>query len=122
MGPWPELRGRDGGEWSLQRELNFPMFRDLVRGMKPKAVGGSGFAASWLKLASDPVLQVFYSAVVSDLATDTLSARWHEAVLVLLDKTPPSKERDSPTPTRQPSLAGEGAPVPNKKKMCWNRV
>jgi hypothetical protein len=75
VGGWPELTGANGDEWCLLSELSYPVFRDVVRTMPPKAVGCSGVAVQLLKAASEQVLRRFYEAIVSDLQRDTISLR-----------------------------------------------
>ena len=92
VGGWPELTGADGDEWCLLSELSYPVFRDVVRTMPPKAVGCSGVAVQLLKAASEQVLRRFYEAIVSDLQRDTISERWHTILYVMLEKKSGNQE------------------------------
>ena len=67
VGRWPTLRGADGGEWSLKRDLPFSLFLDVVMSTRPKAVGCSGVAAAQLRLAPPGVLRSVYNAIVGDV-------------------------------------------------------
>jgi hypothetical protein len=91
VGRWPALAGIDGEPWDLRKELSFRTFLRVVRGMKPKAVGKSGFAAAMLKCAGRGVLRSVYNAIVGDIARDCISERWHEIMYVLLVKPPPNR-------------------------------
>ena len=90
VGQWPEIKGSDGGTWSLRKEFTFDVFTSLVRGLPAKAVGASGVALAQLKLAPESVLLSVYNAMVSDITSDTISDRWHRVLYVLLAKKPPN--------------------------------
>ena len=91
VGQWPTLCGLDGGVFDLRKSLSFGTFRRIVRGLKPKAVGTSGFAAALLKSAGEGVLKSCYNAIVGDILRDTISDRWHEVLYVLLVKPSPNR-------------------------------
>jgi hypothetical protein len=91
IGQWPTLRGIDGGVFDLRTALSFGAFKRIVRGLKPKAVGTSGFAAAMLKQAGSGILRSCYNAIVGDILRDTISERWHEILYFLLVKPPPNR-------------------------------
>ena len=61
------LKGRDGGEWTLQRELNFDIFEATLRGMKrKKSVGAGGFSVELLLEAGVAVRRAFFDVMMTD--------------------------------------------------------
>ena len=87
-----EIKGIDGGDWLLCKELTFPLFRKVVRRMpRNKSVGAGGFSIELLQRASPSVLWTFYEAMMRDLERGVVSNRWRKVLYALLVKPPPSK-------------------------------
>ena len=81
------LDGTDGGEWSLLKELTWPLFLQVVRSMrKGKAVGAGGFSIELLSGASDEVLRSLYEALICDVRSGVVSSDWKRVLYVLLPK------------------------------------
>ena len=71
------VRGVDGGDWMLVRELTFILFCKVVRRMPSgKAVGEGGFSIELLRAADEGVLWLFYSAMMHDLTRGVISPNW----------------------------------------------
>ena len=87
------IRGRDGGDWLLLKELTFSVFARVVRGMPSgKAVGEGGFSIELLRAADEWVLRAFYRALLKDLADSTLSSNWWVVLYALLMKPLPKRK------------------------------
>ena len=87
-----EIKGIDGGDWLLCKELTFALFRKVVNRMpRNKSVGAGGFSIELLQRASPKVLWTFYEALMRDLQRGVVSNRWRKVLYALLVKPPPSK-------------------------------
>jgi ribonuclease HI len=90
IGQWAVLRGASGGPWTLRQEVNYKLFRHVVKTMPTKAAGISGVTVAQLKLASEELLRAVYDAVMNDIDAGLVSDRWHKVVYVLLEKPLPN--------------------------------
>jgi hypothetical protein len=90
IGQWAVLRGASGGPWTLRREVNYKLFRHVVKTMPTKAAGISGVTVAQLKLASEELLRAVYDAIMNDIDAGLVSDRWHKVVYVLLEKPLPN--------------------------------
>ena len=85
------LKGLDGGEFVLAKELTWELFLEVLYSMPcGKAVGAGGFHAELLKLASEKVRRTFYDAMMADLAGNRIPEHWRKVLYALLIKPPPS--------------------------------
>ena len=90
----PTLRGSDGGEWILRKELTLELFEEVLRKMpKRKGVGSSGWSVELLLAADANLRRMFYEAVMSDLEGKTLADSWKRVLYVLLVKPAPNDAR-----------------------------
>ena len=68
------LKGRDGGEWTLQRELDFDVFEATLRGMKRKKyVGAGGFSVELLLEAGAETRRTFYDVMMADVGAGRIA-------------------------------------------------
>ena len=85
------LRGRDGGEWKLDKELTFPVFLQVLnRVPRGKAVGHGGFSIELLIHADRCVKEAFYECLMADLRGEVFPDSWHRVIYVLLTKPLPN--------------------------------
>lgn len=90
----PTLRGSDGGEWILRKELTLELFEEVLRKMpKRKGVGSSGWSVELLLAADANLRRMFYEAMMSDLEGKTLADSWRRVLYVLLVKPAPNDAR-----------------------------
>ena len=89
------LKGRDnGGEWTLQGELNFGVFEAALRTMKrKKSVGAGGFSIELLLEADDHVRRAFYDIMMEDVRAGRVAEDWRRVLDALLKKPPPRTTR-----------------------------
>ena len=87
------LRGRDGGEWELAKELTFPVFLQVLQRVpRGKAVGYGGFSIELLIHADREVKRAFYDCLMADLLGGEFPPSWRKVIYVLLAKPPPSNQ------------------------------
>jgi ribonuclease HI len=87
------LRGRDGGEWELAKELTFPVFLQVLQRVpRGKAVGHGGFSIELLIHAGREVKRAFYDCLMADLLGGEFPPSWRRVIYVLLAKPPPSNQ------------------------------
>lgn len=92
MGKFEELRGADGEAFSLQRELTWEVFREVLYSMPAgKAVGAGGFHAELLRAAGEEVQKAFYRVMMKDLRGLRVPEEWKTVLYALLIKKPPSR-------------------------------
>ena len=85
------LRGRDGGEWKLAKELTFPVFLQVLKRVpRGKAVGHGGFSIELLLHADRCVQKAFYECLMADLRGEVFPESWRRVIYVLLTKPLPS--------------------------------
>ena len=85
------LRGRDGGEWVLVKELTFSVFLQVLKRIPTgKAVGHGGFSIELLIHADRGVKEAFYECLMADLRGETFPESWRRVIYVLLTKPPPN--------------------------------
>jgi hypothetical protein len=85
------LRGRDGGEWELTKELTFPVFLQVLKRVpRGKAVGYGGFSIELLIHADREIQRAFYDCLMADLRGGVFPPSWRKVIYVLLTKPPPS--------------------------------
>jgi hypothetical protein len=74
------LRGRDGGEWELAKELTFPVFLQVLQRVpRGKAVGYGGFSIELLIHAGREVKRAFYDCLMADLLGGEFPPSWRKA-------------------------------------------
>jgi ribonuclease HI len=87
------LRGRDGGEWELTKELTFPVFLQVLKRVpRGKAVGHGGFSIELLIHADREIKKAFYECLMADLRGGEFPPSWRKVIYVLLAKPPPSNQ------------------------------
>eukprot|EP00900_Chrysochromulina_parva_P012250 jgi/Chrpa1/21025/Chrysochromulina_OHIO_Genome00025652-RA len=87
------LRGRDGGEWELIKELTFPVFLQVLKRVpRGKAVGHGGFSIELLIHADREIKRAFYECLMADLRGGEFPPSWRKVIYVLLAKPPPSNQ------------------------------
>ena len=85
------LRGRDGGDWELARELSFPVFLQVLKRVpRGKAVGHGGFSIELLIHADRSVKEAFYECLMAELRGGTFPDSWRRVIYVLLTKPLPN--------------------------------
>jgi ribonuclease HI len=85
------LRGRDGGEWELVKELTFPVFLQVLKRVpRGKAVGHGGFSIELLLHADRCVKEAFYDCLMADLQGGVFPESWRRVIYVLLTKPLPN--------------------------------
>jgi ribonuclease HI len=85
------LRGRDGGEWKLFKELTFPVFLQVLKRVpRGKAVGHGGFSIELLINADRGVKEAFYECLMADLRGEVFPESWRRVIYVLLTKPLPN--------------------------------
>ena len=93
VGGYAPLKGTDGLEWLVQRELTFDLFVQTLYAMPAgKAVGLSGFSIDLLRVfeRGGQVQLAVYDAIMGDLREAAIPASWRTVVYALLVKPPPS--------------------------------
>ena len=87
------LRGRDGGEWELVKELTFPVFLQVLKRVpRGKAVGYGGFSIELLIHSDREVKRAFYDCLMADLQGGDFPPSWRKVIYVLLAKPPPNNQ------------------------------
>ena len=87
---FPTLRGIDGGEWDLQRELTWETFIGTLRAMpRGKAVGADGVSVEVLLAAGEGALRLLYDAMMADLRAGHVPDEWRQVLYALLVKPAP---------------------------------
>ena len=87
------LRGKDGGEWELAKELTFPVFLQVLQRVpRGKAVGYGGFSIELLIHAGREVKRAFYDCLIADLLGGEFPPSWRKVIYVLLAKPPPNNQ------------------------------
>ena len=87
------LRGRDGGDWELIKELSFPVFLQVLKRVpRGKAVGSGGFSIELLIHADREIKKAFYDCLMADLRGGEFPSSWRKVIYVLLTKPPPSNQ------------------------------
>ena len=95
------LRGRDGGEWELSKELTFPVFLQVLKRVpRGKAVGHGGFSIELLIHADRCVKEAFYECLMADLRGEAFPESWRRVIYVLLTNLCPIIRRSSPRDVR----------------------
>ena len=85
------LRGRDGGDWELARELTLPVFLQVLKRVpRGKAVGHGGFSIELLIHADRCVKEAFYECLMADLRGEAFPDSWRRVIYVLLTKPLPN--------------------------------
>ena len=85
------LRGLDGGEWELTKELTFPVFLQVLQRVpRGKAVGYGGFSIELLIHADRGIKRAFYECLMADLRGGEFPPSWRKVIYVLLTKPPPN--------------------------------
>ena len=85
------LRGTDGGEWLLCKEVTWQRFKDAMHAMpKGKAVGADGFSIELLVAAGEEVQKELFHSIVADLEGRRVPEEWRKVVYALLLKPPPN--------------------------------
>ena len=75
------LRGRDGGDWELAKELTFPVFLQVLKRVpRGKAVGHGGFSIELLIHADRSVKEAFYECLMADLLGGTFPESWRRVI------------------------------------------
>jgi hypothetical protein len=78
------LRGRDGGDWELIKELTFPVFLQVLKRVpRGKAVGYGGFSIELLIHADREIKKAFYDCLMADLRGGGVSSGVEEGHLRL---------------------------------------
>ena len=87
------LRGRDGGDWELAKELTFSVFLQVLKRVpRGKAVGYGGFSIELLIHADREIKRAFYDCLMADLRGGEFPPAWRKVIYVLLTKPPPSNQ------------------------------
>ena len=88
---WEELRGTDGGDFDLVKELTYPLFKEVLASMPSgKAVGAGRFHAELLWQADERIKRAFYKALLADLKNEVVPKEWKVVLYALLVKPPPN--------------------------------
>ena len=88
---WGELKGTDGEDFVLEKELTWELFKEVLHSMPGgKAVGAGGLHAELLWTAGESAQRVFYDALMADLRRGAMPDEWHKVLYALLVKPKPS--------------------------------
>jgi hypothetical protein len=98
------LRGRDGGEWELTKELTFSVFLQVLQRVpRGKAVGYGGFSIELLIHADREIKKAFYDCLMADLQGGEFPPSWRKVIYVCCSRSRrPVIRRSSPRDGRLP--------------------
>ena len=86
-----ELRGSDGGRWSIEKEFTYEVFLTCLHATpRGKAVGATGFSIELLINADSEVKEAFYHALMADIHSKNFDANWRRVLYSLLVKPAPN--------------------------------
>jgi hypothetical protein len=91
VGKFETVKGLDGLDWEVRKELTFDVFNGVVDSMPVKAVGAGGFSIVLLKQAPERVRRVVWEAMVGDATRATFDPDWKRVMYALLVKPLPNR-------------------------------
>ena len=85
------LKGSDGEDFQLAKELTWPLFLEVLHMMpKKKSVGAGGFSVELLIAAGEGAQRAFYDALQADLRGKVVPETWRTVLYALLVKPLPN--------------------------------